>query len=60
MTREEIWNKAYKRIFELYGEYPNLKLFSVNRALLSLYLIKILSLITISIPHSNICFNILN
>ena len=31
MTREEIWNKAYKRIFELYGENPNLNI--VNRFL---------------------------
>ena len=31
MTREEIWDKAYKRIFELYGEYPSLKI--VNRFL---------------------------
>ena len=29
MTREEIWNKAFKRIFELYGEYPDLNI--VNR-----------------------------
>ena len=29
--REEIWNKAYKRIFELYGENPNLNI--VNRFL---------------------------
>ena len=31
MTREEIWNKAFKRISELYGEYPGLKI--VNRFL---------------------------
>ena len=31
MTREEIWNKAYKRIFELYGENPDLNI--VNRLL---------------------------
>ena len=31
MMREEIWNKAYKRIFELYGENPNLNI--VNRFL---------------------------
>ena len=31
MTREEIWNKAYTRIFELYGENPNLRI--VNRFL---------------------------
>ena len=31
MTREEIWNKAYKRIFELYGENPDLDI--VNRCL---------------------------
>ena len=31
MTREEIWNKAYTRIFELYGENPDLKI--VNRLL---------------------------
>lgn len=31
MTREEIWNKAYTRIFELYGENPNLNI--VNRFL---------------------------
>ena len=31
MTREEIWNKAYTRIFELYGE--NLDLNIVNRFL---------------------------
>ena len=24
--REEIWNKAYTRIFELYGENPNLNI----------------------------------
>ena len=29
--REEIWNKAYKRIFELYGENPDLRI--VNRFL---------------------------
>ena len=29
MTREQIWNKAYKRIFELYGENPDLNI--VNR-----------------------------
>ena len=26
MTREEIWNKAYTRIFELYGKNPDLKI----------------------------------
>ena len=31
MTREEIWNKAYTRIFELYGENPALNI--VNRFL---------------------------
>ena len=31
MTREETWDKAYKRIFELYGENPNLNI--VNRFL---------------------------
>ena len=31
MTREEIWNKAYNRIFELYGENPDLDI--VNRFL---------------------------
>ena len=31
MTREEIWNKAYKRIFELYGENPDFRI--VNRFL---------------------------
>ena len=29
MTRENVWNKAYKRIFELYGKNPDLKI--VNR-----------------------------
>lgn len=29
MTREEIWNKAYKKIFELYGETPEIQI--VNR-----------------------------
>ena len=29
--REEIWNKAYKRIFELYGETPDIQI--VNRLL---------------------------
>ena len=31
MTREEIWNKAYTRIFELYGEDPDFRI--VNRFL---------------------------
>ena len=31
MTSEEIWDKAYKRIFELYGENPDLNI--VNRFL---------------------------
>ena len=31
MTREEIWNKAYTRIFELYGKNPDLNI--VNRFL---------------------------
>ena len=31
--REEIWNKAYKRIFELYGENPDLRI--VNHRFLS-------------------------
>ena len=31
MTREELWNKAFKRIFELYGENPDLDI--VNRFL---------------------------
>ena len=31
MTREEIWDKAYKRIFELYGEDPDFRI--VNRFL---------------------------
>jgi DNA polymerase III alpha subunit (gram-positive type) len=31
MTREEIWNKAYTRIFELFGENPDLRI--VNRFL---------------------------
>lgn len=26
MKREEIWNKAYKRIFELYGDKPDIKI----------------------------------
>ena len=33
MTREEIWNKAYTRIFELYGENPDLRI--VNHRFLS-------------------------
>ena len=31
MTREELWNKAYKKIFELYGETPDIQI--VNRLL---------------------------
>ena len=31
MTRNEIWQKAYKRIFELYGENPDFRI--VNRFL---------------------------
>ena len=29
MTREEIWNKAYERIFELYGDKPDIRI--INR-----------------------------
>ena len=32
MTREETWNKAYKRLLELYGENPDLKMI-INRLL---------------------------
>ena len=28
MTEKEIWDKAYKRIFELYGDMPNLRIIS--------------------------------
>ena len=28
MTEKEIWDKAYKRIFELYGNVPDLRIVS--------------------------------
>ena len=28
MTEKEIWDKAYNRIFELYGDMPDLRLVS--------------------------------
>ena len=28
MTEKEIWDKAYKRIFELYGDMPDLRIVS--------------------------------
>ena len=28
MTEKEIWDKAYKRIFELYGNMPDLRIVS--------------------------------
>jgi len=28
MTEKEIWDKAYKRIFELYGDAPDLRIVS--------------------------------
>ena len=28
MTKTELWNKAYKRIFEIYGDMPDLRIIS--------------------------------
>ena len=28
MTEKEVWDKAYKRIFELYGDMPDLRIVS--------------------------------
>ena len=31
MTEKEIWDKAYKRIFELYGDMPDLRILNWYR-----------------------------